>query len=428
MDDAAMSDGSGSRSLEAIEHFPGQNPHPVMRIDDDGLLTYANPSSMPLVAAIGATVGERLSNGWRQRIETAADDGKPIEVAVGVRTFELLIVRAVGLGFSNAYGTDVTAARAIAQFPDQNPNPVFRLAWDGMLTYANPASADLVSGLDGVVGSPFPDPPRTSLVAAARMTARETVEVVSHGRRYALLAVEVPGFDFINVYGTDITHVHELEELHRENERLLLSILPEPIAGRLRRGERLIADRFDDVTLMFADIVDFTRLSSGMAAIDLVGVLNEVFGVFDGLVEAAGLEKIKTIGDAYMVVGGLTDGTIDHTAAVARLAMTVGQRVDGIAACRRLGISFRIGIHAGPVVAGVIGERKFIYDVWGDTVNVASRMESTGVADRIQVSAAVEERLRGAFVFQPRGLVEVKGKGPMETFLLVGEADHVVRS
>jgi adenylate cyclase len=219
-----------------------------------------------------------------------------------------------------------------------------------------------------------------------------------------------------------VTAVRERERLARENERLLLNILPEPIAARLRAGDAMIADRFDDVTLLFADIVEFTRLSSSMAPAELVGVLNDVFTVFDDLVERHGLEKVKTIGDAYMVVGGLTVPLPDHTARVAAMALDLTACLDGIEAARRLGIAFRIGIHCGPVVAGVIGTRKFIYDVWGDTVNLASRMESLGIPGRIQVTHAVRERLHGAFTFESRGLIDVKGKGPMPTWFLTDRA------
>ena len=211
------------------------------------------------------------------------------------------------------------------------------------------------------------------------------MEIAAGGRMYALLPVDVAAFGFINVYGTDITAVRQLEEAHRENERLLLNILPEPIADRLRHGETLIADRFDDVTLLFADIVEFTRLSAEMSADELVAVLNAVFTVFDQLVEQHGLEKVETIGDAYMVVGGMPERSDDHAERLASMALDLAERVAGIDAAARLGVRFRIGMHCGPVVAGVIGTKKFIYDIWGDTVNLASRMESHGVPGRIQV-------------------------------------------
>jgi class 3 adenylate cyclase len=231
--------------------------------------------------------------------------------------------------------------------------------------------------------------------------------------------VDVPEFGFVNVYGTDVTAVKERERLARENERLLLNILPAPIAQRLRDGEPMIADRFDDVTMLFADVVEFTRLSSTLTPSELVGVLNEVFSAFDDLVDRFGLEKVKTIGDAYMVVGGLTDGSADHTARVAEMALALTAAISRIDAAVRLGIRFRIGIHCGPVVAGVIGTRKFIYDIWGDTVNLASRMESLGAPGRIQVTQAVKERLDGRFLMESRGLIEVKGKGPTAAWYLM---------
>ena len=237
-------------------------------------------------------------------------------------------------------------------------------------------------------------------------------------RVYALTAVDIPGFGFINVYGTDVTAVRERERLAAENERLLLNVLPEPIARRLRQGEPLIADRFEDVTLMFADIVGFTHLSSHLSAHDLVRVLNDVFTVFDELVDRHGLEKVKTIGDAYMVVGGMSDHAVDHAERVAAMALELGQSVGAIDTAARHGITFRIGVHAGPVVAGVIGTRKFIYDVWGDTVNVASRMESLGEPGRIQVTSTIVARLQEAFRFESRGSIDVKGKGLTPTWFL----------
>jgi class 3 adenylate cyclase len=405
--------------------FPGSNPHPVMRVTDDGRLAYANDASLPLLETIGARVGEPLTPEWQGRLRQCAIASTSIELKVGPRTFELLAVRIAALEFTNVYGTDVTAARAVVKFPDQNPNPVFRLTWDGTLVYANPASRQLLEGAGWMINTTLPDPVLQPLLTSARSGKRSTVDVVSDERRYRLLPVDVPEFGFINVYGTDVTAVHELEAAYRENERLLLNILPEAVAERLRRGERPIADRFDDVSLLFADIVGFTSLSGGMGANELVSVLNEVFSVFDELVETEGLEKIKTIGDAYMVVGGMSGETPDHLGRLARMALGLGDCVAGIETARHLGIQFRIGIHCGPVVAGVIGTRKFIYDVWGDTVNIASRMESTGVPGRIQVSSAVEERLRGTFEFESRGLTEVRGKGPMATFFLVGATGSV---
>ncbi|TAK03112.1 MAG: adenylate/guanylate cyclase domain-containing protein [Chloroflexota bacterium] len=427
---ASRSDDSGSRpgppvltgeQLAAISRFPDQNPNPVLRMTRDGRLQYANAASAGVMASMAAAVGAPMAGAWHSRIQAAAGSGQPFEVAVGSATFEILAVDVPELGFVNLYGTDVTARKAVARFPDQNPNPVFRLDWDGRIVYANAASAGLIDGIGSAVGGTIEADLWARLKARVEATERAVVEVSAGGRTYALLPVDVPEFGFVNVYGTDITAAKELERLHRENERLLLNILPEPIADRLRRGERLIADRFDDVTLLFADIVGFTELSSAMQPDELVEVLNEVFSVFDDLVEEHGLEKVKTIGDAYMVVGGLTDAIVDHPERVARMAIALAARVAEIDAARLFGIRFRVGMNCGPVVAGVIGTKKFIYDIWGDTVNLASRMESTGVPGRVQVSGAVEERLRGRFRMAPRGLVEVKGKGFMPTWFLEAE-------
>ena len=401
------------------EYFPGANPHPVMRVADDGGLIYANAASQPLLEALGLVVGRPVPPEWLERLLTA--DG-PIEARVGPRTFELLPVRLSDLGFTNVYGTDVSAQRAITKFPDQNPNPVFRISMDGVLVYVNPAAEALISGLGGTIGQPLPEPWRGDLQDAAREGRRRSVHAQSVGREYALLAVDVPEFAFTNVYGTDITAQRQLEALNRQNVELLLNILPEPIADRLRAGEELIADRHDDVSLLFADIVGFTDLSSAMDPSELVTLLNEVFSVFDRLVDASGLEKGKTIGDAYMIVGGMPVWQPDHLERMADLALDIADAVRDNDVAGRLGVDFRIGIHTGPVVAGVIGTKKFIYDVWGDTVNLASRMESTGVAGRVQVTPAVEHRLRERFRLEPRGEVEIKGKGPMETYFLVGRA------
>ena len=411
-----------SDQVRAINRFPDDNPNPVLRIDRDGHLIYANPASEPILKSLGILVGSAVPAAVLDRFEAVAPERGFVEFVVDSRTYAVWPVPIRDLDFINLYGMDVTAERAIVKFPDQNPNPVFRISWDGTLVYANPASTGLVDGLGLALGTRLPDDLRDVLLARVRAAERGTAEVESGGRVYALLPVDVPEFGFINVYGTDITAVKERERLYLENERLLLNILPEPIARRLREGEPLIADRFDDVTLLFADIVEFTRLSATMSASELVSVLNEVFTVFDGLVETYGLEKVKTIGDAYMVVGGMSEQTGDHTERVASMALDLAEAVGRIDAARRFGIRFRIGINCGPVVAGVIGTKKFIYDIWGDTVNLASRMESLGVAGRVQVSHAVRERLGDRFEFESRGLVDVKGKGPMPAYFLVAHA------
>jgi class 3 adenylate cyclase len=201
-------------------------------------------------------------------------------------------------------------------------------------------------------------------------------------------------------------------------ENLLLNILPESIAKRLQKDSDTIADSFEEVTVLFSDIVDFTRLSGEISPTELVNLLNEIFSRFDRLVELHGLEKIKTIGDSYMVVGGLPLPRRDHAESVAEFALDMQQEIDAVNAQQGHAFMMRIGIHSGPVVAGVIGLKKFIYDLWGDTVNIASRMESHGLPGYIQVSDATYEYLKDKYVFQERGSIHVKGKGEMTTYFL----------
>jgi class 3 adenylate cyclase/Tfp pilus assembly protein PilF len=213
-----------------------------------------------------------------------------------------------------------------------------------------------------------------------------------------------------------------ITQLHDESERLLLNVLPAAIAVRLKSGERAIADHYDSVTVLFADIVGFTKLSQTVSARDLVEGLNGIFGEFDALAAKHGLEKIKTIGDAYMVAGGLPERSQDHTERVAHFALAMQHVMNSPSVASNLGgrVQVRIGIHTGEAVAGVIGTSKFAYDIWGDTVNTASRMESHGEAGKIHVSEEVFLKLNEKFMFEERGEMEVKGKGVMRTWFLVG--------
>ena len=212
------------------------------------------------------------------------------------------------------------------------------------------------------------------------------------------------------------THL-TLDHLHRENHRLLLNVLPATIADQLRTNGTVVPERFDDVSVLFADLVGFTTLSLRLSPTELLHLLNRVFSGFDELADRHRVEKIKTIGDAYMAAGGLVQENTDHMASIAAMAL------DMLAHIRSLGTEFpgldlRVGIQAGSVIAGVIGTRKFIYDVWGDTVNTASRLESHGAPGRVHVSEGVRERLRERFVFEPRGSIVLKGRGAMQTFFL----------
>ena len=213
--------------------------------------------------------------------------------------------------------------------------------------------------------------------------------------------------------------VGQRDRLQRESDDLLHNILPDEIARRLKTDTAMIADDYESVSILFADVVDFTPMSSKMTPAELVGLLNNLFTTFDAFVDQLGLEKIKTVGDAYMVASGVPEARSDHAHAIAELALlirdhTTEEMING----HRLNL--RIGIDSGPVVAGVVGTDKFAYDLWGDTVNTASRMESGGIPGAIQVTAATEALIRDEFVCEPRGVVNVKGKGDMSTYLLVG--------
>lgn len=211
---------------------------------------------------------------------------------------------------------------------------------------------------------------------------------------------------------------YQLRRQQEQTEKLLLNILPNSIAQRLKREQGIIADSFEEVSVLFADIVGFTPLAARIPPIGLVNLLNQIFSTFDHLAERHGLEKIKTIGDAYMVVGGLPLPLDNHARAIAEMALDMQQAMIDFQADNGEQFQIRIGINTGSVVAGVIGTSKFIYDLWGDTVNVASRMESTGVPGCIQVTATTYERLKEQYEFEERGAIEVKGKGEMTTYWL----------
>ena len=205
--------------------------------------------------------------------------------------------------------------------------------------------------------------------------------------------------------------------LHEERERsdlLLLNILPEPIAERLKMQPGVIAEQYEQVTVLFADILNFTPLSARITPAEVVALLNEVFSLFDQLAERHGLEKIKTIGDAYMVASGLPTARSDHAHAAAAMALDMLEALRHFNRGRSVPLQIRIGLNSGPVVAGVIGTKKFIYDLWGDTVNTASRMESHSQADTIQITRATYELVCDTFVCESRGTIPVKGKGQME--------------
>jgi adenylate cyclase len=247
-------------------------------------------------------------------------------------------------------------------------------------------------------------PDRIELIARIRV----------HSDAYKRLLERDAAFQALERSLLDLTRERE------KSERLLLNILPGSIAERLKDGVATIAEDFPSVSVLFADLCGFTTFSQHVDASHLVGLLDEIFSAFDNLANAYGVEKIKTIGDAYMAVAGLPEPRDDHAEAVAGMALGMLEAFRGVMRGRGLSLEVRIGIHSGPVVAGVIGKHKFTYDLWGDTVNTASRMESHGEPSRVHVSQATHDLLGDQFRFEDRGEVAVKGKGAQRTFFLLG--------
>jgi adenylate cyclase len=211
---------------------------------------------------------------------------------------------------------------------------------------------------------------------------------------------------------------------YRETDRLLRNILPDEVVERLKKSEDMIADEYDSASILFADVAGFTAMSAELEPAEMIGLLNDIFTAFDELVAAGGLEKIKTIGDAYMVSSGVPVPRENHARAICDLALDMQEHLNsaapGIGA-----IQMRIGIASGPVIAGIIGRKKFSYDLWGDTVNVASRMETSGVPGRIQVTSSTQALAADWFEFEERGLVEIRGKGEMRTWYLSGRSSSL---
>ena len=207
----------------------------------------------------------------------------------------------------------------------------------------------------------------------------------------------------------------------QKSESLLLNILPKEIAAILKNESRTIADQYDEASVLFADMVGFTPLSAQLPPAEMVELLNEVFSFFDSLLDKYDVEKIRTIGDSYMVASGVPRGRSDHAQALAYMALEMRDHIATHTFCNGQRVNFRIGINSGSMIAGVIGRRKFVYDVWGDAVNIASRMESHGLGGAVQITQTTYELIKDEFVCEPRGTVNVKGKGEMEVWLVVSK-------
>jgi len=317
-------------------------------------------------------------------------------------------------------GISIEQATAIAA---QNPG------YEGLMPVDHCATAlahAIVHGPEhhGQVADPFEPLDRIGVIEMPRLGPDEAP---------ALLDVSGPQSGlYIKHYLGDVTtrnkeleervalRTRELDAARQRSESLLLNILPAPIAERLKQGESMIADHFTGVTVLFADIVDFTPISAGLTPGRAVDVLDAVFSEFDRIAGHYELEKIKTIGDCYMAVGGLPEPQPDHAERVANAALEMLPALVRVGKWLDLPLKVRIGLHTGDAVAGVIGRQKFVYDLWGDTVNTASRMESHGLGDRIQCTERLYKLLGDHFTFEPRGEIEIKGKGSMPTYFLVG--------
>jgi class 3 adenylate cyclase len=222
---------------------------------------------------------------------------------------------------------------------------------------------------------------------------------------------------------TELARQHRALEVEQaKSERLLLNVLPAPVAARLKEHDGIIAEDCPEVTVLFADIVGFTPLAERLPASEVVSFLDQIFARWDAVAAEHGVEKIKTIGDAYMVAAGVPVPRDDHAEAIAEMALAMGPEIARCSEAIGVPLQVRIGIDTGPVVAGVIGRAKFIYDLWGDTVNTASRMESHAQPGTIQVTEHARERLRHRYELRQRGVIDVKGKGPMTCYVLTGPA------
>ena len=418
--------GTDITAKKVLNKFPDLNPNPVMKMTGDGTLDYANVAASAVVTAMGMAVGGRFDPDVIKSIEDICNGhtDEPLLVSGNGRTYSLTPVYTPEFEITNIYGLDITARAAMNKFPDQNPNPVLRVSKDGDLEYANPASELVMKAIRATVGEKLPEEFFTKIKAISDSGSSEALEVSTDGRTFSLLVVGVFEFGFINLYGTEITAALELEEAHEANEILLLNILPASIAERLKKGEGLIADRFEDMSVLFADVVGFTQISRDLSPSALVEMLNHIFSLFDRVAERLVLEKIKTMGDAYMVAGGLgTDGQGDAEK-LADMGLEMLELLEKYRAETGTDIRIRIGMHTGVAVAGVVGLKKFIYDIWGEAVNTASRMESHGVPDRIQVLGSTTKKLASTHLFEERGKVDVKGSGMLTTYFLTGRRDR----
>jgi class 3 adenylate cyclase len=357
------------------------------------------------IRAYGSTVLQQEVRLPSVHAALSGEEGTRVQVGSAGRAavVSYMPLRIPGLHWTIASRIDLSEALAPVERLRQ------RLLWWGLLTLSATALIALMLTRTILV-------PVDRLVDAARHVVSSNLSVQVPVRSNDELGLLSRTFnDMVNSI-REKTEI--IEQKNRENEKLLLNILPVPIAERLKSGETRIADNFAEVTVLFADLVGFTNLSASSSPREMVDMLNELFTRFDDSARRNGVEKIKTIGDSYMAVAGLPTPCDDHARRIVMLALEILEHLRDFREETGANLSIRIGVNSGPVVAGVIGSTKFIYDLWGDTVNVASRMESHGVPGTIQVTGAVYEALAEQFDFEQRGSIEIKGKGVLETWLL----------
>ncbi|HEX8128046.1 MAG TPA: adenylate/guanylate cyclase domain-containing protein [Pyrinomonadaceae bacterium] len=318
-------------------------------------------------------------------VETAADGARALE-AVGLRRFDLVLLDIMMPGL-NGY----QVLERLKTTPELRDIPVIMIS--------------ALDEIDGIV--------RCIEMGAEDYLPKPFNPVILRARVEASLEKK-------RLRDREQAYLAQLRIEREKSERLLLNILPAAIAERLKEDQGVIAESFTEATILFSDVVGFTEMSARITPVELVYLLNEIFSAFDELATRHGLEKIKTIGDAYMVAAGLPERRADHAEAMAEMGLDMQTALDAFNRARGTTLNIRTGINTGPVVAGIIGTSKFIYDLWGDAVNTASRMESHSTPGRIQVTAATFERLRHAYLFEPRGTINVKGKGDMHTYFLLG--------
>ena len=411
--------GTDITASKLLQKFPEQNPNPVLKASLSGELIFANQASQVIIDAWNIKNGDKFPPVILEYLSRSIDDQgiNQEEVEVASKTYSFSIVPIPEFDFINIYGTDITASKVIKKFPEQNPNPVLKVSINCELIYANAAASFIAQAWEVKTGDRLPQKVEGLFIKSLESFNQGPVELKIKDKYFSFRIVLVKEFNFINIYGTDITASKDLELANKENERLLLNILPVTIAERLKKGEEVIADKIDNITILFADLVGFTKLSTELPPQEVVELLNSIFSGFDRLVSEFSLEKIKTIGDAYMVAGGLDDEK-EACPLVAKMALAMVSQMEERNKTISRQVQLRIGIHTGSVIAGVIGLKKFVYDIWGDSVNTASRMESHGIPGKIQCSLDTYQLLKNQFTLTKRGEIEIKGKGLLETYFL----------